>query len=133
MCDCRYINFWVDWLLIYLLSPNEDQITSVLAFGPQTAQGNAISKKKNGVRVEMKSYNLKEVDGLRNTFAYLDPPINLVDEASTHSCIGVEIKTSLLYMIKHRWISDIGIQNLICSKVILLWYLRITLQQRSTQ
>ena len=51
---------------------------------------------------------MKEVDALRKklSFANLDPPINLVDESSTGSCISVELKTSLFEMMKHRWISD---------------------------
>ena len=39
-------------------------------------------------------------------FAYLDPAINLIDEASTGTCISVELKTSLFEMMKYQWISD---------------------------
>ena len=48
-------------------------------------------KKRNGVRVDMKTYNLEEVDALRKkfNFAYLDPSIYLADEASTVPCISV--------------------------------------------
>jgi hypothetical protein len=39
-------------------------------------------------------------------YAYIDPAIHLIDEASTGTCISVEMKTSLFEMMKHRRIAD---------------------------
>ena len=75
----------------------------------QTDAGSINVGNSNSVIVEFKTYNLKEVDALRKKLSFdnIDPPINLVDESSTVSCISVVLKTSLFEMMKHRWISDI--------------------------
>ena len=60
------------------------------------------------INIEMKSYNLKEVEALKKKLSYvhLNPPIGLVDEASNGVCISVEMKTSLFEIMKFRWIHD---------------------------
>ena len=68
----------------------------------QTDAGSINVGNSNSVIVEFKTYNLKEVDALRKklSFANIYPPINLVDESSTGSCISVVLKTSLFEMMK---------------------------------
>ena len=74
----------------------------------QTDAGSINVGNSNSVIVEFKTYNLKEVDALRKklSFANIYPPINLVDESSTGSCISVVLKTSLFEMMKHSWRFD---------------------------
>ena len=81
--------------------------------GTNNTGSELVSEKRNIARVEMKTYNLKEVDALRKKlgYAYLDPAINLIDEASTGTCISVELKTSLFEMMKHCWIADMKEMN----------------------
>ena len=65
------------------------------------------------MNIEMKSYNLKEVEALKKklSFVHLNPPIDLVDEASNGVCISVEMKTALFEILKHRWIHDMKLED----------------------
>ena len=81
--------------------------------------GDTVTEKKKQLKVEMKTYQLKEVDALRKKlgFADINPAIALMDEATNGSCISVELKTSLFELMKQRWIGDIkemeGIDDII--------------------